>query len=222
MRYGLTQFADSPTCSVMTLAEAKLHLRVDFDTDDELILGLIEAATLQAEAYCGAAFCARDYLMTLGAFPGLGSGSFGPDRDGEEFKPRWGSTGRPARYTSAIYLPVHPLLSVSSIQYLDTDNVLQTFDAASYVVVTTGVPPFVVPVSTVCWPAVYSHPEAVRISFRAGFATIPQNIVAAVKLYLGHLYEHREEVTPGVGAPNPVQIPLGAKWLLNPHKVWPL
>src|SRR3546814_19020975 len=42
-----------PTVDVVTLEEAKLHLRVDVDEDDELIKGLIAAAVGHLEGWPG-------------------------------------------------------------------------------------------------------------------------------------------------------------------------
>jgi len=220
MQFGLTQYAESPTQQAMTLAEAKAHLRIDFDDSDTLISGLIDAATLAAEAYTSAAFIERSYLMTLGAFPRIGAGQFGPDTDYAEFPSRWGTSGRPTRYPTAIRLPFHPVLSVSSITYLDPDLATQTVAASDYVVVVSRHPPFIAPATGTNWPNIGDHPEAVSVAFRAGYGTCPANALAAIKLILGHLYEHREDVTPGVGAPNPAELPMGSKWLLTPYRLW--
>lgn len=220
MRFNLTEYAESPTPSVMSLAEAKLHLRVDFNDDDALIESLIEAATLAAEAYTSAGFTERSYLMTLGAWPGLGAGSFGPDEDGDEWPSRFGTSGRPSRWPNAIHLPVRPLVSVSAITYLDSDGAVQTLATDQYVVVTAHRPPFIVPAEDATWPPLARHPEAVRVAFRAGFSECPANAVAGIKLILGHLYAHREDVTTGVGAPEPAVLPMGSTFLLAPHRMW--
>lgn len=223
MRFGLTEYADSPTQAVMSLAEAKAHLRVDFDADDALIESLIDAAALQAEAYTRQWLTPRDALMTLGSWPGHGHGAFGPDVDGDDFPARFGGSGRPSRYPNAIYFPTGPVQSVSSISYRESSTgVVTTLSASTYVVTTSTRPAFIVPATGEAWPALYDHPEAVRVAFRAGYDTPPANAVAACKLILGHLYEHREDVTPGFGAPNPAQIPMGSRYLLNPLRLFPL
>ena len=51
MRYGLAEISGSPAPEpVLTLAEAKTHLRVDITADDTLIQALILAAARHAEA----------------------------------------------------------------------------------------------------------------------------------------------------------------------------
>lgn len=227
MQYGWTEYADSPTTPAITVAEAKAHLRVDYDTDDDLISVLIDAATQQAEAYTRAAITARLFTMTLGAFPRISRGQSGPDPDYAEFPSRFGSSGRPARYPTAICLPVWPLISLSSIQYIDADtDALTTLASSSYVVVSSHRPPMIVPAAGTAWPVAGDHPEAVRITFRAGMAEadggIPAVVKSAIKLIVGHLYEHREDVTPGVGAPEPALLPMGSRYLLNPYRMWPL
>lgn len=214
MHLGITSYADSPTESPMSLAQAKLHLRVDINDDDELIGQLVDAVTLKAEAHCSAAFVPRSYSMWLGAFPGYGSGVFGPGLDGEETPSRFGGSSQ-SRYPSAICLPVHPLISVSAITYLDTDNVEQTLATSKYVVVTNRRQPMIVPATGYPWPATYDHPEAVRVNFRAGFeGGCPADAVIGMKLWLTHLYENRGE-TDGAA-------PASAKFWLNKYTLWPL
>ena len=54
----------------MTLWEAKLHLRVDFDEDDTLIASLITAARQAAETLTGRQFVTARWKMVLDSFPG--------------------------------------------------------------------------------------------------------------------------------------------------------
>jgi len=51
------QLVTPPVDEPVTLAEAKLHLRVDFDEDDALILALISAARQAAEAITAVHHC---------------------------------------------------------------------------------------------------------------------------------------------------------------------
>jgi hypothetical protein len=46
---------------------------------------------------------------------------------------------------------------------------------------------------------------------------VPQDIKAAVKLMLGHLYRARESLVVGQAA---IELPLGVRELLGPHRVY--
>ena len=61
----VTAAADPP----VTLAEAKAHLRVDVDDDNDYITALIEAATTAAENNCDCFFRECEYTFTRHGFP---------------------------------------------------------------------------------------------------------------------------------------------------------
>lgn len=176
----------------MTLEEAKLFLKVDFDEDDDLIEMLVAAAAEDCEAYCNAAFRPRTYEMTLAAFPY--SCKFGPK----------------------IFLPRHPLVSVPSdgLVYLDSDGDEQTVDTADYIVSAGHRQPFITPASGFSWPCTYEHPAAVTLTFRAGFEDeIPRGIQAAVRFRLSQLYRNRDEAE--LAMPESSKSGL-ASWRLHP------
>lgn len=54
----------------ITVATAKDHLKVDFDTDDSIISGLITAARAYAESYLGFAIRAQRKLVYFNCFDG--------------------------------------------------------------------------------------------------------------------------------------------------------
>lgn len=188
--YGLVSTADSPEIPFMSLEEAKLFLKVDFDDDNDVIEQLAAAAAEDCELHCNAAFRPRSFVMTLAGFP---------------------SSCRDPR----IFLPRHPLVSVASVEYLDAEGDEQTLAEADYVVVASTRPAFLVPAYNKVWPATYEHPEAVTITFRAGFEDgIPRRIQAAVRFRLSQLYRHRDETG--------LELPASVVSLLASDRLWPL
>ena len=66
---------------------------------------------------------------------------------------------------------------------------------------------------------------AVKVTFTAGFgdaSTIPDDLKAAVKLLIGHWYEHREAVVGVEARDSSTPLPLGVDLILDgyrPHLV---
>ena len=64
------QLITPPAGEPVSLAEAKLHLRVDFDDDDSLIQVLISAARQAAETLTNRQLVTARWRMVLDSFPG--------------------------------------------------------------------------------------------------------------------------------------------------------
>lgn len=57
--------------------------------------------------------------------------------------------------------------------------------------------------------------NAAKVTYIAGYETVPEDIEAAMLLILGHLYANRESVVVAVSA---TELPMGAKFLLDPYR----
>lgn len=161
-----------PSAEPVSRTEAKLHLRVDVTTDDTLIDTLIQAAREYVEKYTGRAYVRRTLRADLPYF------------------------------ADSIRLPFAPVISISSVKYYNDESptVLTTLDSAYYnlqaVKATVNRNP------GYSWPAVYPFPNAVQITYVAGYAptsspeveaeNVPAAVKAAILLTVGDLYENRE------------------------------
>jgi len=130
----------APAVEPLTLAEAKLHLRVEVTDDDVLIAQLIRAARQACEAYTNRTLVATIYELTLDAFPG------------------------------EIRLPRPPLVEVSSISYVDASGVDQTLGTDVYTVDKASFMPRVYEAYNEWWPGTRSQPKAVTVTYIAGYA----------------------------------------------------
>lgn len=151
-----------PAVEPITLAEAKLHLRVDHTDEDAYITGLITAARLMCEQRTG---------KTL-----ISSG--------------WTAYGD--SFTDTLELPNPTVTAVASISYVDTNGTTQTLDASAYRVDFVSDPARIKPVTewpatddrmnavTVVYTAGYANAGAVPISLK-------QWMLLAV----GDMYENR-------------------------------
>ena len=190
-----------PSIEPVTLADAKLHLRQDETADDTLISGLISAARRQVEAFLRRPLITTRYRWTLDGFL---------------------RSRVPCQDLNSLILrtPVGGVRSVTSIGYRDVSNLPQTLDPANYSVDVSEQPARIAPGYSISWPATFPQMGSVTIEFVAGYgdnaADVPADIIAALKLILGHLYENREATMMQYPI---AEIPMGAEHLLWPHRV---
>lgn len=119
---------------------------------------------------------------------------------------------------SAITLPRGPVSGITSVKYIDQAGVLQTLASGDYKLDTHSTPARLLPAYGTSWPSTRCEVNAVLIQYNAGQAAadIDQAVISALLLITGHLYENREDSTPGTLN----NIPLGADTLLDTVKVW--
>lgn len=205
----VTQPADEP----LTLAEAKAHLRQTSADDDDLISALIIAARTAVEDITKRSLITQTLELTRDYCepPSLVAGT-----PVTVFRP------------TVIYLPRPPLQSVLSVTYLDGEgNTVTLHDTtgspqidSAIVVDTKSQPGRIVPVLNGSWPSTLDQINAVTIQYKAGYGDdgqdVPGPILAAIKLVLGHLYEHPEAVSEQV---NLAELPMGVQFLLSRYMV---
>jgi len=176
----VTPSAEEP----VSLAEAKLHLRVEFAHDDALITSLISAARQAAETLTGRQFVTARWKLVLDCFPG-------PSLMGV-------AAGLPFSLPGhAILLDKCPVQSVFAIEYLDMSGTWQTMPATDYTLDTACEPARVTPAFGSSWPVSLPQIGAIGVTFDAGYGDaidVPEGLKSWIKLRVGSLYAHREEV----------------------------
>lgn len=184
----------APSAALVTTAEAKRHCRVDHTDDDAYLDSLVAAVTANidgADGWLGRALGAQTWKLSLDAFP-------------------TGSRG--------IMLPLPPLRSVTTVAYTDVDGVARTYTAfRTFGIDSKSGQGFILPAYDDEWPETRDDtPEAVQITFTAGYETVPTPIKHAILLMVGNLYENREDTTElKLG-----HLPMGADALLAPYRSW--
>jgi uncharacterized phiE125 gp8 family phage protein len=170
----------APTVEPVTLAEAKIHLRLDPDSvhpEDDLIASLVVAARELIESHTDRALISTVYDFAIDAFP-CG----------------W-----------VLTIPKARLSAVGSVKYYDASSVLTTWSSSNYVV-RTGDPGGLFLTSTAVWPVTETRPDAVVVRCTIGYgataATVPSKLKSAILLLVGHWYENREAVVTGTIATN--------------------
>ena len=178
------QLITPPAGEPVSLEEAKLHLRVDFDDDDALIQVLIASARQAAETITQRQFITARWRMILDSFPG-------PSLMGVPAGQPFSLPGH------AILIHKSPVQNVVAINYLDMNSVQQTMPAAHYTVDAACEPARITPVFGQIWPIPLPQIGAVSVIFDAGYAdasAVPEGIKSWIKLRVGSLYAHREEM----------------------------
>ncbi len=164
------EIATPPASEPLTLAEAKAHLRVepDFNRDDDLINRQLETARIKVESIAKQAFVNTTLDLYLDRWP----------------------------CSRAIEVPVCPLVSVSTVAYIDADDVEQTLSSSLYRV-SAGKPGSLALKRSASWPTAPVQPDAIRVRYVAGYGVtgddVPSNIKDAILLVLANLYENRGE-----------------------------
>lgn len=179
----------------VTLAEAKLHLRLITDItdatphpDDPEVTRAIAGARSMAEEYCERPIAAGAYELRRSYFPG-----------------------------PIVWAPVQAL---TSVKYTDDQGATQDVADTVYELAGTQREPLVRLKYGQAWPtALARQSDAVQIRFTAGYGgdqKLPASMFSALLLTIGHLYENREAIVTGTIA---TEIPLGALHLLDPFRL---
>lgn len=158
----------APTVEPVTLAEAKLHCRIDADltAEDAIVSALITAARERCEHEIGRAIITQTWERVLDAFPN--------DDD--------------------ILLGMPTVQSIESVKYIDTAGVERTASVASYLLDNAD-QGWAIVANGAAWPATADTANAVRVRFISGWtapAAVPESIRLWIKLHVGEWYSSRE------------------------------
>lgn len=179
MKYNSVTRATGPAVEPLTVAEAKLHLRVDISDDDTYIGTLITAAREWVENYLDRTLITTQLILRAAEFPT------------EELE-----LARPPMVASGTATAV-------VITYTLADTTTATLSTALYRVDRTTTPGNVAPIINGTWPSdVIEDANAVAVTYWAGYGptseSVPATIRHAMLMLIGHWYESRSTVLVGV------------------------
>ena len=163
------KFTSGPTAEPVTLSEAKDQCRVDNATthDDTFLTNAIKTAREYYEEVTDRFLMPRTVQVALDAFPGI----------------------------RQIELAGSVVRSITSVQYYDSDNALQTLSSSKYYLFDYFHPNAVVLDSAEAWPDTYERENAVIITYEGGYASasdIPQKSKTAILMMVAELFTNRE------------------------------
>ena len=175
MRFSINQ-TSVPAYNPVTLADCKKFLEIS-DTEtrhDLMITNLINGATSRAENYTKQLFAQR--LVTINS----------------DF------------FQEFVYLPINPIVSLDTIKYYDSDDVLQTMATTDYDVDIYDKPPLI---KIKVFPSIKNKLNAVQFNVTAGYTSgnspigsdmIPDAIKEAIKFNVYQTFMNRGEETEGI------------------------
>ena len=142
-----------PAVNPVSLIEAKRHLAVDHDDDNDYIERLVKGARKKLEDYTNRVFATSTVTATYEDFP-----------------------RQPCDYTdgiAAIRLPLWPVASVTSVKYYNASGTLTTLTVTTdYLTYLARTPALIYPAPTAVWPQVqFQRMGRVQVIFVAGVDT---------------------------------------------------
>lgn len=192
----------TPPGELVSLDDAKKHLRVDHEDDDAYITGLVAAAVAWLDGPAG----------WLGRALGIQTLELVTDRFGDGCR-TW------------IDIPYPPLIDIVSINYINSDGVETTLDPDAYEVALGQLRPK----WGGTWPSTRYQSDAARIRYRAGHSKLngdtppvlvddlPSPVKVAILMLVGQWYQNREPVVLGATVE---QLPFAVEALLSSFRVY--
>jgi uncharacterized phiE125 gp8 family phage protein len=170
----------APAALAVTLDSAKAALRIDGDEMDALVTIWVKGIVGDLEHEIGQCLMEQTWEVRLPAFP---------------CAPRW-QLGQAARQLAdEISLP-HPVLSITSVSYIDQAGNSQLLAPENYRLNRARYSSSLSPARGSSWPATAEDDAAVVVVLKAGYGTAPEATPEEVQLYvLAKLVEQFDPAT---------------------------
>ena len=182
--YTLQQSSGPEPVEPVTLDEVKAWMNFEYDRDDELIRGIIQAARHTVETDTRLSLLTQTWIARLHSDPACNSLHF---CEGSK---------------EGLKLTHGPLASVTSITYLDEDGASQTWSSSNYEVDTKPNPGVIWLAYDASWPTVRDTQNAVTITYVVGYSATSNDrryrlARQAMLMLIAHWYQNREAIAPG-------------------------
>ena len=175
---------------MVTLAQAKEHLRVTHDADDAAIALMIDGAYATLEGRHGLtqrSFRLQEHVRQVDAWGGL------------------------------VRLPYPPIVSVDAVTYRGEGGAVVTIPADDYRLDTVAGDGLAYLRCEGAGPGPDLDTRyPISIAYTAGYEAVPSDVQGAVLLLVGHAYENREAVTDGPAR----ELPMGVQAVADRYRVY--
>jgi uncharacterized phiE125 gp8 family phage protein len=180
-----------PAVLPVSLDELKAHLKVTATDEDDLISACLDSAIDQLDA----------------------EGELGRPIIAQDWRETF---ARPPSLDLLLGMP--GALSIVSVRYRDAAGLWQDASLADFALYEGEECPFV---RSDSWPSVGSYPNALEVTYRAGFGEaaddVPAPIRQAIKILAAHYYEVRDLVIIGASV---AEVPVSVNRLISKYRRW--
>lgn len=193
IHFSLVRSTDATTEPIST-EDLKLTVKIDTDADNALMDAYVKAARQQVEIDSRRALITQAWTMTLDQAPAN---------------------------RGAIWLPIYPVISITSIKSFSTADAESTVATSVYRLDASSLPARIVLKDAQDWPTGLRPQNALQIIFSAGYGAAASDIsdtglLQAARLLAAHWYRQREPIVIGESVST---LPLAYDALIAPHRV---
>jgi uncharacterized phiE125 gp8 family phage protein len=153
----------APTALAVSVADVKQHLRIESYGDHDAMV----------QTYIESATKSLEQKANLCLKPQT-----------------WTAYFEQSEVVERLFIYKYPITAISSIKYYDSDNVLQTISSGDYTAIFSLRPSEIIFDDT---PSVYDRSDALQIEFVAGFTTVPDDIILALKQRCYKVYNNPDD-----------------------------
>jgi len=166
--YGKLELVQAPATTLVSLSEAKTHLRIEHSNDDTYITTLINVATDIVEEFTRRKLVTQTWNIYFDEFPPY------------------------------IDLQLGIVRQVSQVGYFNQDDVFVILPSTEYDVDLIAKPGRIYQASGKSFPQTYEKANAVKVTFDVGNASeVPSAFKQAILIIVGRYYENRQDVFVG-------------------------
>lgn len=199
----------APTDDLFTVDELKSMLRITSDSNDMLLASYRDAAVEYVEGVCGCSIMKQQWQLGLAEFP------YWEERI---------TRGRDSYLPRPILLPRGPLISLESIDFVDSNGASQKYTDG--VVDDLSKPPAIYPPYGLVFPIARYDANSVKVKYTTGMGwngteatpdKVMETIKMAVRFLVAHFFENAEPVPIDVSV---VKLPYSFEAMLWASRVW--
>lgn len=147
-----TKLISLSTALAVSIEDARLALRIDGNELDVLITAWVKGITDHAEHIMQRSIMTQTRQLTLDAFPRV------------------------------LELQYVPLISVTSVKYIDTSGAVQTVPSTDYWIDAGELAAYVIPKTG--WPSCAQQANAITVEYVSGYGNTPADVPPAIRSYL--------------------------------------
>jgi len=201
---NLTRSFDAES-EALSLADVKNHLRITTTDDDDALRSFIAGIRHRTEWHLLKTLVTSTWVLRLDSFYPKGEIALTVDQYNGYLS---------ATLDDEICLPMGPVQSITSVEYVDTDGATQTLSSSLYQFDSRG---RLKPAYGTVWPATRAQYDAVTVTYKAGVThagNVAEDIKLAMLMWIGACDINRENIA----FTQVSEIPAGAKSILAPHR----